>query len=104
MFRYESNASNVISAIEQKKRRATETIGLYVEGEAKLRCPVDTGNLRSSISHESDTEKATIGSNVEYAVWQEKGSSRTKAQPYLEPAATNNVNTIRRLVSEMMRL
>ena len=98
MAKFESNLNNVLSALNSAKRQTTEAIGLYVEGEAKLRCPVDTGNLRSSISHDSDEEKATIGTNVEYGISVEKGTSKQKAQPYLTPAAENNISTIKEIV------
>ena len=40
---------------------------LLVEATAKKNCPVDTGYLRNSITHEIDGDTATIGTNVEYA-------------------------------------
>ena len=102
MASFESNLNNVLSALNTAKRQTTEAIGLYVEGEAKVRCPVDTGNLRSSISHGSDEEKATIGTNVEYAVNVEKGTSKQKAQPYLTPAVENNIGKIEELARREM--
>lgn len=49
--------------------------GLWVRVRQKL-CPVDTGNLRNSITHMvSDSEKAAyIGTNSEYAVYVECGT------------------------------
>ena len=98
MANFESNLSNVLSALNLAKRQTTEAIGLYVESEAKLRCPVDTDNLRGSISHDSDEEKAVIGTNVEYGIFVEKGTSRQRAQPYLTPAVENNISTIKEIV------
>ena len=98
MARFESNLNNVLSALSSAKRQTTEAIGLYVESEAKLESPFDTGNLRASIDHDSDEERAIIGTNVEYAVFLEKGTSRQKAQPYLTPAAENNIDTIKEIV------
>ena len=98
MAKFESNLNNVLSALNLAKRQTTEAIGLYVEGEAKARCPVDTGNLRGSISHDSDEEKAVIGSSTEYGIFVEKGTSRQKAQPYLTPAVENNISTIKEIV------
>lgn len=61
-----------------------------VERAAKQRCPVDTGRLRSSITHATFTDGqglvARIGTDVEYAAHVELGTSRTRAQPYLRPA------------------
>ena len=104
MSKSEFNKDKVLSKIQENKLKTLEAIGLFVEGDAKLRCPVDTGNLRSSITHVTDEEKTTIGTNVEYAIWQEKGSSRTKAQPFLTPAVENNKGTIQKIVKEMMKI
>ena len=71
--------------------KALEIIGQLGEGEAKRLAPVDTGNLRRSLTHELGrsglNQYVRIGSNVEYAVFQELGTRYHPAQPYLRPAA-----------------
>lgn len=63
---------------------------IRVEGAAKRLCPVDTGRLRSSITHELAKDAqgivGTVGTNVEYAAYVELGTSRMSAKPYLRPA------------------
>lgn len=63
---------------------------IKVEASAKRICPVDTGRLRSSITHAltRDTQglAADVGTNVEYAVFVELGTSRMPAKPFLRPA------------------
>lgn len=58
--------------------KAIFTKGKKVESEAKRRCPVDSGRLRSSISTEiSLTNKgpvARVGTNVKYAVFVHEGT------------------------------
>lgn len=51
--------------------RALEKCGLTAEGYAKLLCPVDTGNLRNSITHQVDEggDVVYIGSASEYAAY-----------------------------------
>ena len=65
-------------------------IAVTIEGAAKRSCPVDTGRLRSSITHEIELVpgkvRGRVGSNVEYAAYVELGTRRTRAQPYLRPA------------------
>ncbi len=58
--------------------RALNAVGLQAEGYAKRLCPVDTGNLRNSITHGfDDTELvAYIGTNVEYAAYVEFGHTK----------------------------
>lgn len=61
-----------------------------VETEAKRLCPVATGRLRGSITHvmgvENGGQVAYVGSNVEYAIYQELGTYKMGARPYLRPA------------------
>lgn len=63
---------------------------LRVEAAAKRVCPVDTGRLRSSITHalaqDGGDVIAMVGTNVEYALDVEFGTSKMRAQPYLRPA------------------
>lgn len=74
-----SRFDDAIRDMQLKREQIAEKIGLYVESEAKARTPVDTGNLRRSITHKTshDDTKSTvvIGTNVEYAEAVEEGSS-----------------------------
>lgn len=99
---YESNIPQAKRRLQQAQRRALEAIGVYVTGETQLRAPVDTGNLRASYTHRVDAKgKAVdVGTNVEYAVFVEKGTRHQQPQPHLTPAAEENVPTIRRLARE----
>lgn len=47
---------------------------LLVENDAKKNCPVDTGQLRQSITHEVEGNTGVIGTNVEYAPYVEYGT------------------------------
>lgn len=47
---------------------------LVVENEAKRLCPVDTGDLRSSITHEVNNNVGIVGTNKEYAPYVEFGT------------------------------
>ncbi len=68
-----------------------------IEGDAKAAAPVDTGNLRNSISTSvegdgrSGAMSAEIGPTAEYGVYVEYGTSRMGAQPYLGPAFDRRV-------------
>lgn len=63
------NTDLVVNGINAAVLRALERIGQAAEGYAKDLCPVDTGNLRNSITHVVDEGGGDvyIGSNVEYA-------------------------------------
>lgn len=97
---------------------------LLVENTAKQDCPVDTGQLRASITHEVDGNVGVVGTNVEYAVYVEYGTGKEavakngrqtpwsykdeetgewiwtkgqKPQPFLEPALIKNEKEINKL-------
>ena len=77
-------------ALTQIVGKAVKYVAYEVERDTKIRCPVDTGNLRRSYAtqyeQEGDTHIATVGTNVDYAIWVELGTRRGRAQPHLGPA------------------
>lgn len=72
--------------------RELERRAVQVERRAKRMCPVDTGRLRASITHALEGKgagknlSAIVGTNVDYAVFVEFGTSRTPAQSFLRSA------------------
>lgn len=53
---------------------ALEEACILVENDAKRLCPVDTGQLRSSITHEIEDNIGVVGTNVMYAPYIEYGT------------------------------
>ena len=126
---FTDNSKEVLEAMQQAAVRALEKCGLTAEGYAKKLCPVDTGNLRNSITHTVDEEEpaAYIGSNVEYSAYVELGTGKyvsggrptpwvyqdekgnwhrtngQKAQPYLKPAVSDHANTYRKIIEDELK-
>lgn len=98
------NTKQVAEGIESAIDVALEKIGLLAEGYAIKKCPVDTGNLRGSITHEVDADDNAvyIGTNVEYAPYVELGTSRQKAQPFLRPAASEHGAQYRQVLKKAL--
>lgn len=94
------NTAAVKGGLKSAFARALERIGLQAEGYAKDLCPVDTGNLRNSITHTSDGKAAYIGTNVTYGKYVELGTLKMAAQPYLRPAAADHGETYRNIVKD----
>jgi len=91
------------AAINDVKRRRDEVIEeclILIEADAKLLCPVNSGTLKRSITHEvrsfDDKAIGAVGSNVEYAYWAERH------QPYLEPAVDQNMENIKRKIKDAL--
>jgi HK97 gp10 family phage protein len=103
---YRSFRREVERRIQEKTEQALQAIGLYVEGEVKERITVnrsvDTGNLRGSIDNKVKEDHVVIGTNVEYAIYVEKGTQRQKAKPYLTPAVEENIENIKTLAERYL--
>ena len=84
------NTEEAKALMREAVQNGLKAVGFQAEDYAKLLCPVDTGRLRDSITHTNDEDSAYIGTNVEYAAYVEYGTSKTVAQPFLEPAATQH--------------
>ena len=102
---FTDNSKEIIEAMQQATVRALETCGLVAEGYAKKLAPVDTGNLRNSITHEVDDGEpaAYIGTNVEYAPYVCLGTIHMKAQPFLKPAVADHANEYRKIIENELK-
>ena len=100
-----NNIPRVIEGVERAKETALTAGAVFVMGEAVIRCPVKTGNLRGSINYKvvpKDNE-AVIGTPVHYAPWVEMGTAHMAAQPYLRPSIDGNEDRISKLMAEEYR-
>lgn len=123
---FTDNSAQVKSEFEMAVLRALEKCGLAGEGYAKKLCPVDTGNLRNSITHQVvEGEQAVyIGTNSEYGPYVELGTGiyygggrkdpwtyqdakgnwhmthGQRAQPYLKPAVADHAQTYTNIIKE----
>lgn len=99
------NSEEIANDIKSALLRGLETCGLVAEGYAKKLAPVDTGNLRNSITHDVDDGEpaAYIGTNVEYAPYVCLGTIHMKAQPFLKPAVADHANTYRKIIEKELK-
>ena len=102
-----SHVAECRAALRRQMARAAETIRGMLESNAKVeiteavydtpeRGYVRTGNLRNSITHDSEDGGHTVvvGTNVKYAPYQELGApnAHVPAHPYLRPAFENHLS------------
>lgn len=94
----EDHTGEILEELASRIPIALEKCGLVAEGYAKRLCPVDTGNLRNSITHVVSGEVAYVGTNVDYAPYVELGTTMTRAQPFIKPSVVNHSDEYRRIV------
>lgn len=96
----QNNIGDVLSELELKEAKALEMIGIKAEGYAKALCPVDTGNLRNSITHQVDlsVDGVYIGTNVEYGPYVELGTVKMPGgKPFIRPAIENHMSEYKQI-------
>lgn len=97
-----NNCPEALQGAKQAKSQALEIIGGMAESYAKAACPVDTGRLRNSITHQQYSEDTeVIGTNVEYAPYVELGTSKMGAKPFLRPAAENHTAEYKAIMQQV---
>lgn len=97
------NTQQVLSALEKAKKQGLEAIGMTAEGHAKKNTPVDTGRLRNSITHTTDSNAAYIGTNVEYAPYVELGARGRKPVHMLQRAATEHRDEYKKIMESSLK-
>lgn len=80
---------HIAAQLEAKAGAAIGKAALDIEGRAKQLAPVDTGNLRNSITAEQQSALAwVVAVGAEYGIYQEYGTHKMGARPFLTPAFT----------------
>jgi len=89
------NISSELGGLEQimvncdtKTPEIVRGFGFAIEGYAKSFAPVDTGWLRDSLqSFMVDVSTVRVQSDAEYDIYQELGTYKMAAHPFLAPAS-----------------
>ena len=88
------NSAAVMAAIYDGVANGLSDAGQMVADNARSTVHVITGNLRDSISYDATDEEVVISAGMPYAAYEELGTSRQDAHPYLRPAAMDHTQDI----------
>lgn len=98
---------NVEKGLTAGTQKAVEEVAIAIEGQAVLNAPVDTGVLRSSITRNVGKYEASVGSSVEYAIYQEEGTrfmpAANQGKGYLKPAVERVKTRLSAIVGRIIR-
>ena len=94
--------TRVLDALAAKLNMSTDQVihsaALQVEAEAKVKAPVETGALKNSIHTEDKGNKTYwVADAVEYGIYQEFGTHKMSAHPFMMPA----VEKVRKQLDDM---
>ena len=124
------NSDEILRARGQACDRGLFRCGEKAVEYAKDLCPVDTGNLRNSISAAViDGKEVRVGTPTKYAIYQEMGTGQyaeggggrptpwkyqdaqgiwhwtagNRAHPFIKPAVADHGNTYRKIMEDEMK-
>lgn len=103
---FKSNLDEVLSVLNEAKKQTLTEIGTFVTAEAQLRATVKSGNMRRSTTFDvPNSNEVDVGTTNEapYAVYVEKGTSRQVAQPFVEPAVMDNIDTLETIAKQSIK-
>lgn len=106
---FTSHVKEALTAEQAARDKALEIIGGKAESYAKKLCPVDTGRLRNSITHQQyDDNTEVIGSNVSYAPFVElphysASGNLIPGKPFLRPAAEGHTAEYKNIIDSIMK-
>lgn len=101
----EDNSGKVLNLMEDATIKALTKIGAKAETYAKGYAPVDTGRLRNSIMFEVNSSEmdVSLGSEIFYSVFQELGTRKMKAHPFLKPAMMNHTEEYKQILENNLK-
>jgi HK97 gp10 family phage protein len=83
----------ILQNLRPKAGQIVEKWGTKITSDAAKMAPVDTGTLRNSLLSESRMREQLLfilQDGVEYGIFQELGTSRMSAQPFVVPSIEMN--------------
>lgn len=86
MAKLKSNLSRIAQQAPQAARRVRMQTAEDIGNLAQQLAPVDSGELRDSKEVEHQEDVSIVGFTAEHAPFQEFGTSKMAAQPFLTPA------------------
>ena len=109
MIKFKWDGDKVLKEVQKAKKVALLAGGNALQGYAASLAPVDTGNLRSSITvGPVQSDYIDIYTDVEYAIYQEFGASRRGtlatrvSKPFMRPALDNNHARLQQLMGQVI--
>lgn len=96
---------SIVATLPSKLSDAVGKTAYDVESDAKQMAPVLTGYLRNSIGAEPTDSPTTwiVSDGTNYGIYQELGTRRMKAQPFMVPAVERAAGNIASNIMQAFR-
>ena len=103
MYKFTDNSPETLAEFATKLRRGAESIGQTAVGYAKQTTPVDTGRLKNSENFKVADKSIHVGTDVEYAIYQELGTRYFGGKHFLKNAVANHGEEYKNIMLTSLR-
>lgn len=104
MIYYANNTSGFLKKLRRNEKKALFEIGVFGKKKMDTYVPVDTSYLKSRNEIKINKLKLYLQNDCYYAKFQEFGTYKMKAQPFIRPSILNHRTEVTRIfIDEMGR-
>lgn len=97
MIRMVNRAGKFKSQLTENQRATLEEVGQFCVGKMDIYVAVLTGYLRSRNDYKISGNELYLQNDCEYAIYQEFGTYKMPAHPFMKPAIYNHLGEIKRI-------
>lgn len=102
MIRLINRTGKFMRQLKDNELSALEAMGKFCKGKMDYHVAVDTGYLRSRNTYVINRNELFLMNDCDYAKYQEYGTYKMAAHPFMKPAALNYVSTLKQIAASYM--
>ena len=102
IFQYINRKGKFKAKLKENERATLEEVGKFIKSKMDTYVPVDTGYLKSRNEWGIQQNELYVQNDCYYAKFQEYGTYKMRAQPFLRPAVFNHKKEIREISIKTM--
>lgn len=102
MLKVVLHTDKVLAKINSNNTNCLDKIGRFCKNKMDEYVAVDTSFLKSRNNYKVESFKVTLINDCDYAVYQEFGTYKMKAQPFMLPSVFNHLSQIKEISENTM--
>jgi HK97 gp10 family phage protein len=97
MIQIVNRTGKFMSTLTANQKATLEEIGKFCKSKMDEYAAVDTGYMRSRNTYVIASNELYLQNDAPYAIYQEKGTYKMKAHPFMNPAVYNHLGEIKQI-------
>lgn len=102
MFQMTTNIDEVRKQFKENEQDFLHEVGEFCVDKMNYYAAEDTGYMKSRNDYTVEGNEVALHNDCEYAIYQELGTYKMAAHPFIEPAAMNHLDDIEDIAREAL--